>query len=256
MPYFWYTEETIPLGVGFTHYGPVHLFWLGALALTLVGGCLLYRRLGSQGRDVFRKTVALLMMADELFKEVGLLMFGNWTPDYIPLHLCNINLFMVTLHAFKPSKALGSYLYTVCLPGAMAAVLFPSWTVLPPGNFMHIHSSVAHILLVLYPVMLTVGGDIRPRLKELPGALLIVAAMAAVMFPINMLLGTNFFFLDHADPGNPLYLFEEAFGSHLIGFPVIVSGVLIVMHTPWAVYDAVQRKKARKLAEASAEVQE
>ena len=37
-----------------------------------------------------------------------------------------------------------------------------------------------------------------------------------------------------AEKGNPLYLFEQAFGSHLIGFPVIIAGILFVMYTlPW-----------------------
>lgn len=215
---------------------PEHLSVLAALVLACVLGSIWYRRMGEKGRNAFRKTVALLMMADELFKDVSLLVLGLWTPEYLPLHLCNINLFVVTFHAFRPGKPLGLYLYTVCIPGALAALLFPSWTVLPPWNFMYLHSTLAHILLVLYPVALTVAGDIRPEPKQLPKSLMILVCLAVMAALVNICLGTNFFFLDHADPGNPLYIFEQAFGSHLIGFPVIIAGVLLVMHGPWLLF--------------------
>lgn len=241
--YFWFTEEIIPAGQGFSHFGPLHLTVLGILVAVTIVGSLFYRRLDEKGRDRFRKTIALIMMVDEFFKDISLIVLGLWTPEYLPLHLCNINLFVTTFHAFKTTKPVGLYLYTVCIPGALAAMLFPSWTVLPAWNFMFLHSTIAHILLVLYPVALTVGGDIKPEPKELPKSLLILVGLAAVAFIVNLLLDTNFFFLDHADPGNPLYIFEQAFGSHLIGFPVIISGVLLVMHGPWVIVRKLKKVK-------------
>jgi len=240
--YFWHTEETIPEGLGFSHFGPEHLSWLAALVVTVILGSLLYRKLDEKGRKAFRFTVAALILADELFKEIGLIAHGTWTPEYLPLHLCNINLFVLMYHVLRPGKVLDNYLYTVCIPGALAACLFPSWTVLPQWNFMNIHSSVAHILLVLYPVALTVGGDIKPEPRQLPKCLLFLACMAAAIGLVNAVLDTNFFFLCYAEPGNPLYFFQQAFGSHLIGFPVIIAGVLLVMHTPWIIYDRSRKK--------------
>lgn len=242
MGYFWYTEEIVPEGIGFSHFGSVHITVL-AILLAVVGlGTWLYCKLGDTGRDRFRKIVAVLIMIDELFKDISLIILGLWTPEYLPLHLCNINLFVVTFHAFRSNKPVGLYLYTVCIPGALAAMLFPSWTVLPPWNFMFLHSTIAHILLIMYPVMLTVAGDIRPQPKELPKSLLILVCLAALAFLVNTLLGTNFFFLDHADPGNPLYVFQQAFGSHLVGFPIIIAGVLLVMHGPWLLANKLKKK--------------
>ena len=125
-------------------------------------------------------------------------------------------------------------LYSVCLPAALAALLFPTWTELPAVNFSHLHSFTIHILLALYPIVLTAGGDIKPSAKELPKSLLLLVAMAIGVYGVNLLLDTNYFFLMEAEKGNPLYLFEQAFGSHLIGFPVIIAGILFVMYTlPW-----------------------
>ena len=59
----------------------------------------------------------------------------------------------------------------------------------------------------------------------------------------NILLDTNFMFLMYVDEGNPLYLFEQLWGSHLLGFPVIIAGVLIVMYVPLVVFRIIRKKE-------------
>ena len=226
------TTETIPLDVGFAHFGTTHLIWLLVFVGITVLSCLMYRKFDEKGRRIWRIAVAVLLVADEIFKDVMLILGNRFLPDYLPLHLCSINIILITVHAFKPSKLLSGYLYTVGIPGALAALIFPSWTSLPLGNFMHLHSFTVHILLAIYPIVLFTAGDIRPEVKKLPQYLGLLVGMAVPIYGINLWLGTNFMFLMSADPGNPLYLFEQLWGSHLLGFPVIIAGVLIVMYLP------------------------
>jgi hypothetical integral membrane protein (TIGR02206 family) len=187
--------------------------------------------------------VAILLLADELFKVVMLVIGNRYSAGYLPLHLCSINIFLIAFHAWKPSKTIGGYLYLVGIPGAMAALLFPSWTSLPFCNFMHIHSFTVHILLALYPITLAVAGELKPRAKIIPKSLLLLVIMAIPIYLINLLLDTNFMFLMEADQGNPLYIFEQLWGSHLYGFPVIISGVLLVMFLPIEIYHWIKSSK-------------
>ena len=177
-----------------------------------------------------RFVYAGLLILDELIKIVGLSAFGNYDVSYLPLHLCSINIILIAVHVFKPSKALDNFLYSICIPGALAALLFPTWTKLPFLNFMHLHSFTVHILLATYPIMLTFAKDIRPSAKDLPKSLLLLMGMALPIYVVNLLCDTNFMFLMSASKGNPLYWFETAWGSHLLGFPVIMAGVLFVMY--------------------------
>lgn len=240
MSYFFDTTETIPSGVGFGSYSMVHWIWLGILVATCILMSLLYRRMTEHARQRTRKILALLLIADELVKQIPLILTGRWLPDYLPLHLCSINIFLITWHAWKGGAAIGGFLYTVCIPGALAAMLFPSWSSLPAWNLMCLHSFTVHILLILYPVMLTAGKDIRPNWRHTPKYIGILLCMALLVYIVNILLDTNFFFLIEAEAGNPLYWFEQAWGSHLLGFPVIIAGVLLVMQTPFAL---LERKK-------------
>ena len=241
MEHFWKTVEVIPEGIGFAHYGALHLCWLAAFAVVAVLNCILYRKLGQKGRKIWRIVVASLLVLDEIYKQIPLFVNGLFTLGYLPLHLCSINIFVIAFHALKPTKSVGNYLYTVCIPGAMAALLFPTWNALPGANYMLIHSFTVHILLALYPIVLTVSGEIKPELKELPKALLLLASLAAFALICNLLMDANFMFLMYADPGNPLYLFKELWGSHLLGFPVIITGVLLVMHTPWLIAKKIKK---------------
>lgn len=232
MRYFFDTAETIPEGVGFKLFGISHLLWLAAFVVFAVGCSLLYRQLDPARRKRMRQIMAALLLADECFKHVCLLTHGTFLPKYLPLHLCSINIILIVIHVLRPSKVLDNFLYTICIPGAIAALLFPAWTPLPPANFMNIHSSTIHILLATYPIMLTAAREIRPSVRELPRTILLLLVLAAVAYGANRLFDTNFMFLMYADAGNPLKWFETAFGSHLIGFPVLGAAVILVMYAP------------------------
>ena len=242
------TSDTIPDGVGFAHYGSLHCFWLGVAAVVLVAVCILYRRLDTNKRCVMRKTVALLIIANELFKMAVLLIGGNYEWHYLPLHLCSINIILIAFHALRGGKVLGNYLYTVGIPGALVALLFPTWNRLPAINLMCIHSFTVHIQLVCYPLMLFFGGDIRPDIRKVPACLLLLGGLALVALGCNLLLDTNFMFLMYAGAGNPLKLFEDLWGNHLWGFAVIIPAVIAVMHVPILVYRRCSSRHGSKIA--------
>ena len=244
MRYFLDTVETIEEGLGFSLFDGTHLAWLAAAVVSIAVNCLLYRKLDAAGRSRWRKIIAGLIVADELFKMAMLAIGGNYLPDYLPLHLCSINIFLIAYHAWKPNDTIGSFLYTVCIPGAIAALLFPTWTELPVWNFMHLHSTTIHILLTMYPMVLAVNGQLKIEVKRIPKCLLLLAGLAVVALIANLIFDTNFMFLLKAEPGNPLYVFQQMWGSHLLGFPVLITAVLAVMYCPVALYRKLKKKKA------------
>lgn len=236
------TTETIPVGVGFSQFGGLHIIWLLLFALITVANCIWYRKMNMDARARWKKTIAVLLVIDELYKMIFLIAGGRYTASYLPLHLCSINIFIIAIHAWKPSKILSGFLYTVCIPGAMAALLFPSWTTLPLANFMHTHSFTVHILLALYPIVLGVAGELKPEVRKIPQYLLFLLLMAIPIYGINLLLDTNFMFLMSAEPGNPLYFFEQLWGNHLLGFPVLITGILLVMFVPMVIFRKTKKK--------------
>lgn len=245
MEYFWFTSDTIPDGMGFSHFDSFHLGWLAAGAAVILFTCPIYRRLNERHRGFFRKMIALLLIGDELFKLIPMLVMGCFDVSYLPFQLCSINLFVIAWHAWKPGRLTDNFLYSICIPGALAAMLFPTWTKLPALNYMCIHSFTVHILLILYPVVLTAAGEIKPELKEVPKCLLLLAGLAAFALVLNLLWDTNFMFLMYANKGNPLEWFETNWGNHLYGFPVLIAAVILVMHSPWVLYRKLHKKNPK-----------
>lgn len=233
---------------GFSHYDATHIFWLAVFIIAAIVCCVLYRKCGEVGRKRWRYVLASLIVADEIFKIVTLLAVGRYTVNYLPLQLCSINIILIAIHAVKPSKTLDNFLYAVCIPAAILALLFPTWTRLPLANFMHIHSFTVHILLALYPMILTVGGDIRPSAKMIPRVLTLLLCLAVPVYVFNLVFDTNYMFLMYAEKGNPLYIFEQAVGNHLIGIPVILVPLFAVAFAPWEIYRRRKAKKARQIA--------
>ena len=72
MQYFLDTTETIPSGVGFSHFSLIHFIWLALFVAVTVINCFWYRKLKDKGRNIWRKTVSFLLIADEIFKDVML----------------------------------------------------------------------------------------------------------------------------------------------------------------------------------------
>jgi len=148
---FWDTVDTIGEGFGFSLFGARHLVTLALYIAFAALSCKRYKAADEKKRAQLRKLFAVLLLADEAFKQIGLQIGGNFNWDYLPLNLCSINIFLIALHAWKPSRLLDNFLYFICIPAATAALLFPTWTSLPAANFMFWHSTSVHILLAAYP---------------------------------------------------------------------------------------------------------
>ena len=137
-----------------------------SIALVTVLAALLYRKSSDKTRFIIRLVISILLLADEAVKQILLFSTGQFNWDYLPLHLCSINIFIVLIHVITGSRYVAEALFALCLPAAAAALLFCSWTMLPLLNLMTIHSFTVHALLFMYPVLLLAGG-FRPDVKKL-----------------------------------------------------------------------------------------
>lgn len=106
MECFWDTVDTIGEGFGFSLFGARHLVTLALYIAFAALSCKRYKAADEKKRAQLRKLFAVLLLADEAFKQIGLQIGGNFNWDYLPLHLCSINIFLIALHAWKPSRLL------------------------------------------------------------------------------------------------------------------------------------------------------
>ena len=239
---FFVTSDNIPEGVGFRAFGATHILWLLAGLLLWVAACFFYKKLSSDKRKIMLTVLGVYIFAQEMAKNLVLILLGEFSWGYLPFHLCGINILLIAFDVIKQTKAVRNFLYYFAIPGAALALLFPNWTEMPVWNFFHIHSFTIHILLVLYPLLLVTTGQVSTKLTDAFKGVLLLVAMAIPVYGLNLLWDTNFMFLMQPDSGNPLELFEKLLGSHLWGFPILLPVVILVMYIPLLI---VKHRKSR-----------
>lgn len=229
---FWESYESIQEGLGFDLFSLSHLLELAVAVLFVIAVTTLYKKADEKARKRLSFAFVVAVLLDELFKHVGLLAYGNWLPDYLPLHLCSVNIFMIVIFHYTKNQLVGNFLWSLCIPGALLALVFPNWKMLPVLNFMHLHSTSIHVLLLAYPIMMIYAGEIKRDYRLIPKILVLLILVTIPGLLVNLGYDTNFMFLNRPAEGSPLELFEQWFGSHLWGFVVLLPVVLALMYMP------------------------
>ncbi len=231
--HFWDTVETIEPGLGFGMYSITHIVQLILAISFFIIMSIIYKKADKDTRRKIELVFVVLLWLDEAIKHISLLTHGTWLVDYLPLHLCSINIFMITIFYFTRNKLIGNFIYCLCIPAAIVALLFPNWAQLPLVNCMSLHSYTVHVLLACYPIMLTYGKEIIKNYKNLPKLVLMLAILSIPIELVNLAWGTNFMFLTEAPKGTPLEWAEILTGSHLVGFAVLIPIILACMYIPY-----------------------
>ena len=223
-----------PEAEGFGLFSAVHGIYLAAAALSALLLCLFYRRSGAEKRRRLRLVLASSALALELLRAVLLMISGNYTIGRLPLHLCAIAVYLSFFHALRGGRLTGQFLYAFCMPGALAALLFPDWSYYPGLHFMTVCSFALHILVFCTILMQVAGRDIRPDIKSLPQCLGIMLAIGIPVYVFDILTNTNYLFLNWPSPGSPLELF--AFlgrPGYLLGYIPLIAGVWLILYLPF-----------------------
>ena len=165
MGYFWKQQDDIPEGMGYPLFGVAHI--LSVLnTLFLVGTfCVWFLRIDEKKQDKILKCIPIVMIVLELFKDAFLVAVHRFGVGYLPLHICSIGIFVFLLREFLPWKKskefFGEIAFILIMPASIMALLFADWTVYyPVWNFINLHSYLWHGLLILYPLLLKLRGDI------------------------------------------------------------------------------------------------
>ncbi|MDR3072202.1 MAG: TIGR02206 family membrane protein [Clostridiales Family XIII bacterium] len=263
---FFVSREDIPDGVGFEHYDATHLTFLAGILLFIIAFAILYRRVGrvrsDRGTDSIasespvamvespvaaneapkqfaylnaqnatqqklRYLIAGLIVGMEIAKHLLCAFTGVYTWQILPLHLCGMSIFMIAIHTVHPTRFTAEFLYCLSIPGAISALLFADWTMYPVWNFFCLQSFLIHMLEITYPVMLLASGQMRPKLRNLWMPAIYIAIIAPIIYHLNHLLDTNFFFINEAAPGSPLSFLQSFLGSP--GYVFGAAGLLVLI---------------------------
>ena len=148
----------------------------------------------------------------------------------LPLHLCNINLFLVPIGVWKRNRSILGFSFFVAPLGALMALLFPEplfsgFSLLLPRIFGYY---VTHAVLVVCGLSLATLGFYRPDSRDIPRILktFVLLALSAhltnVLFRLTVCPEANYFFTYGAEVGALELLWRIIPVPLLFGLPALL----------------------------------
>lgn len=237
MSLFFTYETQLPAGVGFDWYGPGHWAWLVVIIAACLGVGLLAPRLSRRGQTVLQRTLCLTSAGVVCAMELFFWFTGNMSPQTLPLHLCSMAPFITVIHCFFRRDWLDQVVYSLCLPGAAAALLFPGWSDYPLFSFMGLEGFLSHGLILAYGAAALACGRLRPRLTRLWKVWVFLAVVVPPVYWFDRRFDCNYWFINWSMPGSPLeFLARFGFPGYLIAYGLLALMVMVLLNLPWAIY--------------------
>ena len=237
MDYFWKQQDDIPKGMGYPLFGPAHLISVAVTLVMVLFISLGFKRLSENRQKLTLKIIPILMVMLETWKDVFLLSVHRFGIGYLPLHICSIGIFVFLLREFLPfekTKAFfGEIAFVLIMPASLFALFDADWTYLyPVWNFINLHSYIWHGLLVLYPVLLMVKGEIAPTVRHLHWVLFFLCVIVPPIYFFDKHFRCNYLFVNWPIPNSPLSFFATYMGNpgYLVGYAGLTVGVLSGMY--------------------------
>ena len=235
-------DDSAPM---FVLFGVQH--WAGTgitVAIAVLLPLLLRWRASPQGQDTARKVLAACMFVDLfLGPAVRAGVYGMPLAEHLPLHLCGMTVTLGAFMLWTRSYRLYEVLYYWGTGGALVALMTRDVVqAFPHPVFLLFFLS--HGLGFMAIMFATLVMGFRPRPRSLLVVMPVTAAYALLMYPVNLLLGSNYLFL-LAKPAQPSPL--DWFGpwpSYLPGLVGMAACALLLLYIPFAVIDIVNSRKS------------
>lgn len=236
---FFTYETNLPADAGFSLYSAPHLCMLAVIIVFCFYGSRRFRAKPFNQQEQITHILGAVILCMEIVRILVYAYMGGMNIYELPLHLCGITVYLCALHSLWKPDWLGQVLYSLCLPGAWCALLFPDWVVYPFFSFASLHSFAAHGLLVLYITIQTASGAIRPSLSAVWKPVLFLCIVVPPVMWFDRHFNANYMFLQLPSAGSPLVFLSNFAGGNLAGylflFAVVIFCVMALMDLPFAI---------------------
>ena len=213
-----------------------HLFWIGMAAL-FAAGCANMRRWPPTGRAhaAFRLALFALVLVNELgWFAYRHFVVGIPIADNLPLHLCDLSVFVLFAGLATGGRLWSELAYYAGVVGALLAVCFPA--ISETGSIRliaEIRYFLTHVALVGAGFYFTFGCRYRPPARAILRSYIAVHLYALAITPLNLYLGTNYFFTLSA-PKQLAFIHAYPHWLFLVAVSAIFLTVFALMHLPFA----------------------
>jgi hypothetical integral membrane protein (TIGR02206 family) len=182
----------------FVLFGWDHVLTVLIVAVASVGLPLGVRQIGPNrfGRPV-AVGLAVALVTHECFKTwVYIGLSGQPVIENLPLHLCNLATLVTAYVLVRRSYQIYEVVYFWGMCGSVIALLTPDLQFGFPSIF-YVTFFLGHGLVIMGIIFATLIFEFRPTVRSMMKAIAVTVAYALAIAPLNILLGTNYLYLQH-----------------------------------------------------------
>ncbi len=230
-------------GAPFVLFGTWHLVAL--IVIILINIAMLgFRRSSEKTRTIVRWSMAIILWLDEASWHVWNLYWGHWSVADLPLHICSLLIWLTGFMLIFKLYRVYEFAYFIGIGGAMQALLTPDAGIYGFPHFRIFQTIISHGLLLTSAIYVTSVEGFRPTWKSFRRVVIGLNIYAAVMFPINLLLGTDFLYINSKPATASLLDALPRWPYYLIFMELIGLAIFLLLYLPFIIKDRRSKTKA------------
>lgn len=215
---------------GYPLFSPVHLLVMAFCLLLYVVLCRNFLKADKHVRMILLRVSACIPIVLECIQDIVLTIQGSMSAQYLPFHLCGQAIFVEVIHSFmhegKAKNIIGEMIFSMFLPGALMALVFPGWNSLPLFDLISIKKYAAHFCLVLYGIYIYLDKQVHLNWKKIWIEFVYLYGVALLLWPFNNLFDTNYLYTH--EPVDPLRFIWDGYGKPAYTGIMILAGVFLI----------------------------
>lgn len=101
-----------------------------------------------------------------------------------------------------------------------------------PFHYMTIHGFIYHALIILYPWLLFVSGNVRPRTKHIWQPVLFLCCIVPPVYLFNKKFDSNYMFINYPPANTPLKVLADQIGNpgYLLGYAIFIFFMILILY--------------------------
>lgn len=243
-PFLWYDH-----GCGsFQLFGVPHLLSLAVLVLANVAIAILRRRFTPRARQVFRYSLAGLLLVNEVSTHIwhALPHVNRWSiQEMLPLHMCSVFIWLSMVMLVTRSYRIYEFAYFLGIGGALQALITPNHGFGFP-HYRWFQGYFAHAPIVTAAIYMTAVEGYRPTWKSMLRVGVGTNLYMAFVFGVNLLLGSNYMFVNRKPGSASLLDFLGPWPGYILGMEAVGALICLILYLPFAVRDWRARRRAAR----------
>ncbi|HTX92569.1 MAG TPA: TIGR02206 family membrane protein [Anaerolineales bacterium] len=232
-------------GNPFVLFGVWHITAL--LIIVLINFAMLgFRKSSEKTRRAVRWTMAIVLWLNEASWHIWNIYWGHWSVQtMLPLHVCSAMIWLAGFMLIFKIRPIYEFAYFIGIGGAMQALLTPEAGIYGFPHFRIFQTLISHGLLITATVYMTTVEGFRPTWKSFWRVLIGLNIYAALIYPINLLLGSDYLFINGKPATASLLDALPPWPYYLIFMEILLVVVFLILYLPFIIKDWRARVRAR-----------